>query len=139
MTTRIVLIGSMCLSLASMAGCPQQAAPDDEVTVRVTNNTDLDVDPKVQFGGSASSLETLDTGILSPGDVVEFSIRCDDALVLTATDSTQFTLLDDFVLDPLPIFEIDTDYFCGELIEFEFVGNELDFDVVVDAGGENIH
>lgn len=137
MVARLVFLSSLCLCFGLVSGgCPGPVS--NEITVRVVNDTDFDVDPAVEFGRSPFSLENLDIGILAPGDVVEADFNCADARALTTTNSTQFGLLSDFVLDPLPIFELDADYFCGELIEIDFVGNGQDFDVFVDAGGENI-
>lgn len=110
----------------------------DVVTVRVFNNTDFEVDPRVGVGVTRTVFDELDTGILGSGDIVEFDLNCDDAIYLTATESAQLGTAEDFVLDPLPVFEIDQEYFCGELVEFEFVGNGRDFNVFVDAGGQNI-
>lgn len=109
------------------------------ITVSIFNNTDFEVDPAVEFGRSEPALRGLGVGILAPGELVEVDLNCDEAILLTTTNSTQLGFATDYVLDPLPLFEIDFDYFCGELVDFEFVGNGLDFDVFVDAGGENIY
>lgn len=110
----------------------------DFVTVRVFNNTDFDVDPGIEFGVSENELFLLDTGIVASGEIVEADFDCDEIIVLTATEPAQLGNSADFVLDSLPFFEIDFDFFCGELVVFEFVGNGQQFDVFVDAGGENI-
>jgi hypothetical protein len=70
--------------------------------------------------------------------VVDIDVDCNDADVLTATDSRQFELGGEFVLDPLPVFDLGNDYFCGDLVTFEFVGNGSDFDVFVRAGTRKI-
>ena len=130
------------LPLLLAGGCPVRGGgiiiDDDEITVRVFNNTDFDIDPGIEFGRSTGALRFLDLDIIEPGEIVDVDIDCDDVLVLTATDATQFGLFNDFVIEPLPFFELDFEYFCGELVLFEFVGNGTDFDVFVDAGGENI-
>lgn len=144
MLARFKLLLICCAPLILQTGCGDvigefQIIPrNTEISVRVINNTDFDVDPGVEFGRSELFLQSLNAGILAPDEVVTFDIDCDDALVLTTTDSAQLGLFTEFVLDPLPLFEIDFDYFCGELIVIEFVGNGQEFDVFVDAGGENI-
>ncbi len=113
--------------------------PDsDEVRVRVINNTDFDVDPGVEFGMSENALELFDSGIMASGEIITADIFCDDIIVLTATEPAQLGFSSDFVLDSLPFFEIDFDYLCGDLVEFEFAGNGQDFDVFVDVNGENL-
>jgi len=135
-----LVLASAALAVLLIGGCADVTFPDDgSITVRVINNTDFDVDPAIEFGRSSNSLVSLDLGILAPGEVVDVDFDCDEIDVLTTTGSTQFGSWADYVLDPLPIFELDGDYFCGELVLFEFVGNELNFDVFVDAGGENIY
>ncbi|MDX2197423.1 MAG: hypothetical protein SF069_00455 [Phycisphaerae bacterium] len=131
------------MSLAGLAigltGCPQrQPVESGIVTVRVVNNSSFDVDPSIEFGTSNNSLEALDTGTLAPGEAANFEIDCNDVLRLTSTEATQIQPATDFVLDALPIFRLNTDYACDELVEFEFVGSGNSFDVVVTANGEQI-
>jgi len=133
----------LCLAMLAaplIGGCGLTVVPGvgGFVTISVINNTDFDVDPGVEFGAFSTSLAFLDVGVLAPGDIVDVDVDCDDIVFLTTTDSAQLGGSVDYVLDPLPIFELDLDYFCGEIVEFEFVGNGQDFDVFVDAGGENI-
>lgn len=144
---RVVLSGvAVALAALMLPGCGSVVVGgggggglvDDFITVRAINSTDFDVDPAIEYGRSRNSLLFLDLGVLEPDEFAEVDIECGEALVLTTTDSTQIGGSVDYVIDPLPIFEIDEDYFCGELIEFEFVGNGQEFDVFVDAGGENI-
>ena len=132
----LLLVG--CGGVTIIGGSGGDGPVADTITVRVTNNTDFDVDPNIEYGTSRNSLRALDVGILAPDEVAEVDFFCDEIDVLTSTDSTQLGLSVDYVLDPLPIFERGVDYFCGELVEFEFVGSGQDFDVLVDAGGENI-
>jgi hypothetical protein len=131
--TAVALLAAGCGGVTIIGG-----SDEDIITVRAINNTDFDVDPNIEYGTSRNSLRGLDLGILAPGEAVEADFTCDEIEVLTSTDSTQLGLTVDYVLDPLPLFEIDEDYFCGELVEFEFFGSGQDFAVAVDAGGENI-
>jgi len=122
-----------------LGGCPDPVFPDDDlITVRVLNNTSYDIDPAIEYGDSPSLLVPLDLGLIEPGEYVEADFYCDELWVLTSTGATQFGPQADYLLDPLPVFQLDWDYFCGELVLFEFVGDQLAFDVFVDAGGENI-
>lgn len=135
MSRRLAMVLTLSAATILVTGCP--SAPT-LVTVRIINNTAFDVDPQVQFGLSANDLETIDTGILAPGESAEVDLSCADALVLTATNSRQIGLVADFVLDPLPIFRLDTAYGCGDLIEFQFEGSGDTFDVFVDVEGVNL-
>ena len=123
----LLLVG--CGGVTIIGGSGGDGPVADTITVR---------DPNIEYGTSRNSLRALDVGILAPDEVAEVDLFCDEIDVLTSTDSTQLGLSVDYVLDPLPIFERGVDYFCGELVEFEFVGSGQDFDVLVDAGGENI-
>ncbi len=135
---QIAVLGVIATSLVSGCGFSIFIPGSDEVRVRVINNTDFDVDPGVEFGISENILELFDSGILASGEIVEADIDCDDIIVLTATEPAQLGFSADFVLDSLPFFEIDFDYLCGDLVEFEFVGNGQQFDVFVDVNGANL-
>ena len=134
----IALLAVGCGEVTIIGGPGGDGPVVGTITVRVTNNTDFDVDPNIEYGTSRNALRALDVGILAPDELAEVDFFCDEIDVLTSTESTQLGLSVDYVLDPLPIFERGVDYFCGELVEFEFVGSGQDFDVLVDAGGENI-
>lgn len=145
---RLRITAALCAALAmvSLAGCPITITPggslipqtDPPITIRVINNTDFDIDPGVEFGFTQSSLELLNTGVLEPGDIATATFDCDEVTFLTATEPAQLGVSVEFVLDSLPFFEVDIDYFCGETIEFEFFGNGQDFNVEVTANGEVI-
>ncbi len=137
---RYLLLSWTALAVLLIGGCPDFTfIVDPPITVRVINNTDFEVDPGIEYGQTAATLRWLDIGLLAPGEVVDVDFDCELLGVLTTTDSTQLGYSVDYVLDPLPLFLLDVDYFCGELIVIEFVGNGLDFDVYVDAGGESIY
>lgn len=136
--TLITLVATTSAALI-LGGCPTNGVPaGDPITLRVINDSDFDVDPAIEFGESDALLDALDVGILAPGESVDVEFNCEDIAVLTASSSTQIGDTADFVLDPLPLFQLDTDYFCGELIIFQFFGNGLDFEVQVDAGGDQL-
>lgn len=135
----------LCAAVSTLAailasGCNVVIIPDsDTVTVRVINNTDFDIDPGIEYGVSENSLFSFNTDVVAPDEIVEADFDCDEIIVLTATEPVQLGFSTDYVLDSLPFFEMGFEYFCGEVVEFEFVGNGQEFDVFVDAGGENIY
>lgn len=135
---RRALLGLALLGLPfATGGCPGGIF-SNTILIVVHNDTDFEIDPAIEVGFSEDFLDFLNFGILAPDEVVEIEVDCGDAILLSSHEAVQFTLLGDFVLDHLPIFEIDVDYFCGEVIEFEFEGSFDAFDVFVFAGGEQI-
>lgn len=130
------LMGGECVSI----GFPIPPTPiDDFITVTVINNTDFDIDPMVDAEDFNFDVYLLDFGILFPGEIVSIDLFCDEAISLSSTNAEQYVFDEVWILDPLPIFELDFDYFCGEEVTFEFIGNGPDFDALVDANGEVIY
>lgn len=108
---------------------------DFPILVTVINNTGFEVDPGIEAEDIDFGVQFIDFGVTLPGEIISAELFCEEAITLTSTDAIQFGLFGDTVLAPLPIFELDFDYFCGEEITFEFVGNGPTFDVFVDADG----
>lgn len=108
---------------------------DPGVTVTVINNTDFDIDPFIEYEDIDGNVFSLDLGIVFPGEIVPTDFFCDEVIFLTSTNAEQYVFNDVIVLEELPFFEQDFEFFCGEEVTFEFFGNDLDFDVIVDADG----
>ena len=131
-------MGSQCVSLGfpSLPGVPfDPTFVDPGITVTVINNTDFDIDPFIDAEDFDFNLFDINFGIVFPGEIVSADFFCDELLTLSSTEAEQFAFGDIWILDPLPIFEQDFDYFCGEEVTFEFIGNGPDFDLIVDANG----
>lgn len=108
---------------------------DSGLTVTVINSTDYDIDPMIEYEDIDGVGYFLDLGVVYPGEVVPTDFFCDEVIYLTSTNAEQYVGGDTYVLDPLPYFEQDYDFYCGEEVTFEFVGDDIDFDVYVDADG----
>lgn len=111
---------------------------DAGITITVINNSDFEIDPFIDAEDFDFFLYDIDFGIVFPGEIVSADFFCDELLTLSSTEAEQYVFDEVWVLDPLPIFEQDFDYFCGEEVTLEFFGNGPDFDVIVDANGEII-
>jgi len=134
-------------ALANLAGCP---LPGDFltptiVTVELVNNTTLDVAPNIRFDDSEGFLasafpaEELATGLLAPDDVLAFDFDC-DALGIVLSDEAEQILSDSEVAVAVTsrVIERNTDYVCGDIVRFIFVGEGVDFGVVVSVNGRVI-
>jgi hypothetical protein len=108
---------------------------DPGVTVTIINNTNFDIDPMIDYDDIDGNPFFLDLGIVFPGEVVSTDFFCDEVIFLTSTNAEQYVFGDVIVLEALPFFEQDFDFFCGEEVTFEFIGDDLNFDVIVDADG----
>lgn len=108
---------------------------DPGVTVTVINSTNFEIDPFIEYEDIDGNVFSLDLGIVFPGEIVPTDFFCDEVIFLTSTNAEQYVFNDVIVLDALPFFEQDFDFFCGEEVTFEFIGDDLNFDVIVDADG----
>ena len=146
----MMMAGLLVLSLAATMGqtCVTTGFPilpvgpvvgdpfvDPGITVTVINSTNFEIDPFIEYEDIDGAVFSLDLGIVFPGEIVPTDFFCDELIFLTSTNAEQYVFNDVIVLDALPIFEQDIDYFCGEEVTFEFVGDDINFDVFVDADG----
>lgn len=142
------MMGGTCTSLAipilpggpigdPIGGGPIGGGPivDSGITVTVINNTDFEIDPMIEYEDIDGNAFFLDLGVVFPGEIVPTDFYCDEVIFLTSTYAEQYVFGDVISLPALPYFEQDFDYYCGEEVTFEFVGNDIDFDVFVDADG----
>jgi hypothetical protein len=114
----------------------------DTVVVEVFNDTDFEVDPRIRFdedNGFFAELapsEELATGILLPGESIEFTIDCDRLGLIFSDRAGQF-FFDETIgqADTTRMLERDDDFDCGSRIQFLFIGAEAGFGAVVSVDG----
>ena len=127
------------LPLLLLGGCPLPGT--GVVTVELINDTDYEVDPWIVFDddtGWAAQVypeSLLDTGLLLPGEVVAYDFYCDDLGVILSDEADQF--VDDLIYRDwgTPPLVRGEDFQCGDLIQFQFLGNADTFGVVVAING----
>lgn len=121
-------------------GCP--IADFSGVTLEIVNDTGFDVAPHVVFDNDDNFLaavfpsEELSSGLIPAGGIRTFEFDC-DALGLLFADNAEQLLSDDEVAladDSDTIFRED-DYQCGDVIRLRFLGEGVDFGVVVLVNG----
>jgi hypothetical protein len=115
--------------------------PPDVVTLVLFNDTNFDVDPRIIFDddtgffADAFPSEELVTGVLLPGEEVIFDFDCDELGLVRSDEPDQF--VEDIVFRA---FESRTlirgeDFFCGDVVEFIFVGDGDFFGVLTAVNG----
>jgi len=139
---RSALISTILLTsgLLALGGCPQTGDPSaSTIIIRVINDSDFDIEPRIETAAGTGSFFSIGDGTVFAGETVDFEIDCSAAQRVRAVDPFQIGSTEEFVLENLPTFFINVDYACGEIITFDFAGNEEQFDLVVragDTGGE---
>lgn len=136
-----------------LGGCPDvfvdlsdlSDLPDTEITVgdnlvvEVFNDTDFEVAPRVYFNDEngfweqvLSGSEELATGILEPGELGRYNMKCDRVAVIYSDEAGQFD--GDFTIgqaDTTRTLERGEDFDCGDTIRFQFIGHDDGFGVIV--------
>ncbi len=147
MPTRSVVLTTLLAAAAGLlaGGCPDLGAfvPGmNAVTVEIVNDTEFAVDPNIRFdddSGFFASLvpaDTLDTGLIEPGEIVTYEFDCDELGLIRSEDPEQVTVLfGDYVGDSSDTLEREKEYDCGDVIRFRYVGNAVDFGVIVSVNG----
>ncbi len=139
----VVLVG---LSLAVAGGCPAAGillSGLDIVQVELINDTGFPVDPNIRFDddpgfwASLAPAEHLSTGLIQPDDpVIVYDFDCDELGLIFSEGAEQvLPLLEDYVADDTRILERGDEFDCGDVIRFRFVGDGVDFGVVVSVNG----
>lgn len=139
----------VCLSaVLVIGGCPGVELSIDgnglsipgfnRVTIELVNDTDFDVDPFIRFDDDNSwaaalfPADDLSTGLLAPGDALQFSFDCDELGLVFSDEAQQLDLLGVIAqADASDVLKRGDEYDCGDLIRFRFVGNFEMFGVVV--------
>ena len=128
-----------------IAGCPgigDLLSDIQSIRVEIVNDTSFSIDPNIRYDDDAGFLaglfpaESLDTGLIAPGEMVTYTFECDQLGLVLSDEAEQIVpLIADYVLDATDIIERDDEYECGDRIRFLFVGNGLDFGVIVSVNG----
>lgn len=134
-------LAGACGALILGAGCEAgfNVLDGGVVTVQVVNDTDFEVDPSMVTTDDPDGFglfnpgDGLATGLLAPGDVLEFTFDCDR---LAAIRSDAAELLDDngdpiIGAQPTSAIERGAEFECGDVIRFRFVGDERSFGILV--------
>jgi len=115
------------------------------VTVELVNDTDFEVDPHIvydddtNFWAQLAPSEELDLHDLQPGELVQADFDCDELGLLFSDRPEQFTSL--YIYTGVSSFMLlrGDDFECGDVIQFQYVGNREDFDVVVSVNGRVVY
>lgn len=115
------------------------SVPGDVVRVEVLNDTDYDVNPRIRFDDATgfweslvSATEELATGTLEPGDLITLDMGCDRVGIIYSEDAGQYD--GPFTLEQAGrtrTLQREEDFDCGDVIQFQFIGNGSDFGVIV--------
>jgi hypothetical protein len=112
------------------------------VQVEVINDTSFAVDPNIRydddsgFWASLVPADSLDAGLIDPGETASFRFDCDELGLIFSDEAEQVLgFFDIYVADASDILERDDEYDCGDLIRFRFIGNGVDFGVIVSVNG----
>jgi len=147
MRYRCILLstGLTTFSLAVAGGCPGAdilISGLNSVQVELVNDTGFPVAPNIRFDddpGVWASLwpaESLSTGLIQPDDpVLVLNFDCDELGLIFSDGAEQVHLLEDYVADNSRILERGDEYDCGDVIRFRFVGDGVDFGVIVSVNG----
>ncbi len=114
------------------------------VVVEIFNDTDFEVDPRIRFNDEdpnffeqlLGSDEELTTGILRPGESIEFTYDCDNLLRIYSDTAGQFFFESTIgQADRTRTLERGEEFHCGDDIVFHFLGDYDGFGVVVSVNG----
>lgn len=147
----LALAAALALPLC-LAGCPGFTIelPDGSifipgfgtVVVEVFNDTDFDVDPRIRFDDDTNFLagwfpsEELATGRLQPGEVLRYTIDCDELGLILSDEARQYFLgLELAEAESSRTLTRDDDFDCGDTIRFHFIGRDESFGVIVSVNG----
>ncbi len=112
----------------------------DTVTVELFNDTDFEVEPRIRFDSSSNWLaslfpsEELATGTLAPGQLLRLDVDCDKLGVVFSDAAGQFASGEDVPIgqaDSTRVLQRESDYDCGDTVQFHFIGAESSFGVIV--------
>lgn len=112
-----------------------------DVEVVIENLTSFDVQPNIRFDNDSDALaalfpaDSLDTGLVAPGEVLEVRFDCDDLGLIFADEPEQVALFADVFGASSSVIRRDDEFDCGDQVVFTFVGNGSDFGVIVSVNG----
>ncbi len=113
------------------------------VTVEVVNDTGFAVDPNIRFDDDAGFFagllpaDTLDTGLIPPGEARSYTFDCDELGLIVSDEAEQvIPLFGTYTADKTANIERGEEFDCGDVIRFRFVGDGVDFGVIVSVNGK---
>lgn len=128
--------------LAAAGGCPLSSVPFfNVVEVQVTNESSFDVAPNIFYDDSASFFSAdrpLATGLVAPGETLVFTFDCDALEQIVSDGAEQIAPDADYIAFPSLFLEQGSEFECGDVIEFIFLGDGIDFGVLVAVNGRII-
>lgn len=148
--TRLVVLAAVALGL--LGGCPGNISIElpggggvsiplpgaSTVVVEVLNDTNYEVDPQIKFDDDSNFLaaafpaETLNTGILAPGELLSLNMDCENVGLLVSDSARQYFGFDTIgQADGTRTLKRDDDYDCGDKVQFHFIGDGDGFGVIV--------
>lgn len=149
--TRMALVALLASPALLMGGCGgltidfpggQIVVPGlGVVTIELINDTDYYVDPHIVFDDDENFLaglfpsEELGVHDLAPGEVYSLDIDCDELGLVFSDEPEQFVGPFVYTAGETRMLVRDDEYECGDLIQFQFLGNADGFDVVVAVNG----
>ena len=144
MKYRLLAIAVAGVSTVLLGGCPEIGAiiPGfNTVTVEIVNDTSFSVDPNIRYDNDSGLLaglfpaDTLDTGLIASGDAFSYTFDCDELGTIFSDEAEQVTLFADYVADATDRMEREEEFDCGDVIRYRFVGDGIDFGVIVSING----
>lgn len=139
LTAALALMSSGCPGSFSGPGFLPPAF--DFITVELINDTPFEVDPFIVFDqddgflGSLFPGEVLATGLLLPGEIIAFDFDCDELGVIRSEEPEQY--VGEFIYTAFSTRTLvqGEDFFCGDLLQFQYVGEADTFGVIVAVNG----
>lgn len=142
---RRLVYGVLCVvTMATATGCASflEALLQSTVqtTVRIVNNTSYEVDPNIRYSddnelGDLLITSELAAGRIAAGDISTFTFGCDELGTVFSDDPEQFNLVGSVEADDSPIMRKDSEFQCGDTIEFEFRGDFGSFELITRVNG----
>jgi hypothetical protein len=111
------------------------------VTIEVVNDTPYDVEPEIVFDddpGLFAGLvpsEDLAVGTLRPGEARRLNIDCDQIGLVRSEEARQFVGPFRYTAPDSATLERDDEFDCGDVIQFQYIGEGDSFGVVVAVNG----
>ena len=140
-----IRLPALALAALLCSGCPEGITIDIPIArairVDVINATNFDVAPNIIYDRSTGFLarlfpsERLATGLLAPGETLSFTFDCDRLGVILSDEAEQLTFGTTFVAPATSPIERDREFGCRDTVEFLFIGDGIDFGVIVSVNG----
>ena len=144
----LALLAPLALYALNAGGCAGLEGLGDlipgfnTVTVELINDTSFPVDPNIRFDddpgffAGLAPADTLDTGLIPPGEARSYTFDCDELRLIVSDEAEQIIpLFGTYTADKTANVERGEEFDCGDVIRFRFVGEGVDFGVIVSVNG----